>query len=267
MQLNFSIKYTKPGVEFEGLDLYWGAKSLTGIAQALLISIHSFVHQEIILQATASKGFRVILGRSYHGSWDQLLTLVVTDADTLKLITDLGKAALYDLLKWSLLSGVGIKYTLQMRKSKKIIRNLRTQVDDLQERLFKTMKDVHLPIKNQGMTIQVMGGRTLLAQFDKNTLKYLETEIESNETIAVDVAISRFNTRTGWGRCIEDEDALSVPFSPVKPLTTIQKSILADNLAKLARGDFKTVKAVVSEITSQDGVLQRYKLHEVIEDN
>jgi hypothetical protein len=112
-----------------------------------------------------------------------------------------------------------------------------------------------------------MGGRTLLAQYDKETLSYLETEIENKEKISVDVAVSRFNTRTGWGRCIEDEDALSVPFSPVFPLTRIQKSILADNLAKLARGNFKTVKAVVSEVTSKDGLLKRYKLHDVIEDN
>jgi hypothetical protein len=147
------------------------------------------------------------------------------------------------------------------------MKELRTQIDDLQERLYSTMKEVHLPIKNQGLTIQVMGGRTLLAQYDKETLSYLETEIENKEKISVDVAVSRFNTRTGWGRCIEDEDALSVPFSPVFPLTRIQKSILADNLAKLARGNFKTVKAVVSEVTSKDGLLKRYKLHDVIEDN
>lgn len=267
MQLNFSVKYDNENELFDGLDLYWGAKSLTGVAQALLISIHSFVHQEIILQAPAAKGFRVVLGKSYLNSWDQMLTLVITDQETLHLIENLGTQALYDLLKWSLLSGVGIKYTLQKRKAKKVMKELRTQIDDLQERLYSTMKEVHLPIKNQGLTIQVMGGRTLLAQYDKETLSYLETEIESKEKISVDVAVSRFNTRTGWGRCIEDEDALSVPFSPVFPLTRIQKSILADNLAKLARGNFKTVKAVVSEVTSKDGLLKRYKLHDVIEDN
>ena len=263
MQLHFSVKYDDGTRPFDGLDLYWGAKLLTGVAQAMLICIHSFVHGEIILQAPASKGFRVVLGRSYSGSWDQMLTLVITDTETLSLVKDLGKAALYDLLKWGLLSGVGIKYELQRRKAKKVIRELRTQVDDLQERLNSTMKEVHLPIKNQGLTVQVMGGRTVLARYDAETLDYLETEIEKDERLVKELAVSRFNTRTGWGRFIEDPESLSVPFSPTHPLTKYQKGILADNLAKLARDQFETVSVIVSEVVSRGGVLQRYKLHGV----
>jgi preprotein translocase subunit SecD len=263
MQLNFSVKYDDGRKAFDGLDMYWGAKSLTGVAQALLISIHSFVHKEIILKAPAAKGFRVVLGRSYSGSWDQMLSLVITDTQTLSLVNDLGKAALYDLLKWGLLSGVGVKYALQHRKSKKVIKELRTQVDDLQERLNATMKEVHLPIKNQGLTVHVMGGRTLLARYDEETLDYLETEIEKTEQVTKELAVSRFNTRTGWGRFIEEEDSLSIPFSPVYVLSKYQKAILADNLAKLAREKFETVTAVVSEVVSKEGVLKRYKLHGV----
>ncbi len=263
MQLNFSIKYDSGRKEFDGLDMYWGARSLTGIAQTLLITIHSFVHQEIILKAPAAKGFRVVLKRSYSNSWDQMLSLVVTDTETLSLIKDLGKAALYDLLKWGLLSGVGIKYVLQHRKSKKVIKELRTEIDDLQERLQATMKEVHLPIKNQGLAIHVMGGRTLLARYDEETLDYLETEIEKTEQITKYLAVSRFNIRTGWGRFIESEDSLSIPFSPVGELSKYQKALLADNLAKLARGKFEPLTVIVSEVVSKEGVLKRYKLHGV----
>lgn len=264
MQLNFSVRYDDGTRTFDGLDMYWGAKSLTGVAQAMLICLHSFVHEEIILKAPAAKGFKIVLGRSYAGSWDQMLTLVITDSETLSLVKDLGKDALYDLLKWGLLSGVGIKYALTRRKAKKVIRSLRTQVDDLQERLNATMKEVHLPIKNQGLTVHVMGGRTLLARYDQETLDYLETEIEKTDQITKELAVSRFNTRTGWGRFIEEEDSLSVPFSPVHQLSKFQKAILADNLAKLAREQFETVTALVSEVVSKEGVLKRYRLHNVL---
>lgn len=127
------------------------------------------------------------------------------------------------------------------------------------------MIDAHLPVKNQGLVVKIIGGRTVLAEFNRETLEYLETEIESAEENLIYVGISRFNARTGWGRCIDSIDAQSIPFSPSGKLSVPQKERLAENLKTIAKGKFSAIPMMVSEITSNSGQLKRYKVHGVPE--
>ncbi len=71
MMLEFHVRYTDGKRAFDGLDHYNGAQSLLGLSQILLISLNAFFHKEIITQAPSAKGFRVVLGNSKVGSWDQ----------------------------------------------------------------------------------------------------------------------------------------------------------------------------------------------------
>lgn len=266
MQFDFKIKYdAEESWQFRGVDAYWGTKSLVGLSQILLITVHASLHEEVLVQAPAAKGFRVVLGTSRQGSWEQILSLVPTDPATVALLKDLGKDALYDVLKWALLSGVGIPYVLTNRKAKKRIAQLEREVDDLQERLEASMSDVHLPVKNQKLTIKVMGGRTVLAQFDQNTLEYLEQEIVSNETSLVYLGVSRFNARTGWGRVIDAIDSPSIPISPSGTLSSKQKERMASSLREIAQGRFQALPMIISEVTAPNGALKRYKLHDLPE--
>ena len=266
MSLTFVINYDKEkSWQFDGVDAYWGTKSLAAIAQVLLLVIHASINEEVVVQAPSAKGFRVVLGKSREGSWEQFLSLVPTDPKVASLLADLGKEALYDILKWAFLSGVGIRHLVKSRKAKKRIRELELEVEDLQERLGHAINEAHLPVKNQHLIIKIMGGRTLLAEFNQGTLEYLETEIEEKETSLIYAGVSRFNARTGWGRCIDAMESQSIPFSPQSGLSRAQKTRLADNLSKVARGKFEPVPMIVSQVTSQSGVLKRYKLHDVPE--
>jgi len=266
MQLDFRINYdTEEAWQFKGVDAYWGTKSLVGLSQVLLITVHASLHEEVIVQAPAAKGFRIVLGTSRAGSWEQILSLVATDPATVGMLKDLGKDALYDVIKWALLSGVGVKHVITNRKAKRRIAELEREVDDLQERLEASMSDVHLPIKNQNLTIKVLGGRTLLAKFDRSTLDYLEHEIVNDETSLVYLGVSRFNARTGWGRVIESIDAESIPISPSGKLSSKQKEKMAVALRDIAQGRFSALPMIVSEVTAPNGALKRYKLHDLPE--
>lgn len=266
MSLVFVIKYDKEeSWQFDGVDAYWGTRSLAAISQIFLLAVHAAVNEEVVVQAPAAKGFRVVLGKSRDGSWEQLITLVPTDPTVLNVLKDLGKDALYDVLKWAILSGVGVPFLVSNRKAKKRIRALEQEVEDLQERLQHAVKEAHLPVKNQSLVIKIMGGRTILAEFNRQTLEYLETEIESADEEMIYVGISRFNARTGWGRCIESMDAPSIPFSPAVGLTSAQKSRLAGNLRTIATGKFVILPLIVSKVTANTGQIKRYRVHDVPE--
>jgi hypothetical protein len=264
-KLKFVVRYSSGEKPFEGLDHYSGSLSLFGIFQALLISLNAFFNREIITQAPSAKGFRVVMGRARTGSFEQLLTLVITDPAVMDVARDLGKNALYDLLKWALVGGLGIPFVLARRKSRKRVRELERENDDLHEKLDEALRRAHAPVKNQGLKVEVQSGNVNLATFDQYTLQFLETEVESDDTEQVECAISRFNTRTGTGRLIKSMDAVSVPFFPFHPpLDKIQTTRLADNLAKLARGQFEPISVVVSRVTDGGGNLKRYKLHRAL---
>ena len=96
----FSVKFDSGKSEFSYLDGYYGAQSIMGITQILLISLNAYLNRELITQATSAKGFRLSLGLSKRGSWEQIINLVVTDPSLTSTIEDLGKDAIYDLLKW-----------------------------------------------------------------------------------------------------------------------------------------------------------------------
>lgn len=263
MQLSFHIKFTDGRHRFEGLDQYNGATALLGLSQVFLIAINAFYNKEILTQAPSAKGFRVVLGKSKVGSWDQYFNVIVTDPAVLQVATDLGKSGLYDLLKWALTSGIGAAFIARNRKAKKIIRELEKKNDDLHEKLEESIKRMHSPVKHQGLTVHIMSGQQNLATFNEATLRYIETEVVEEQRMPLRVGVSRFNARTGTGRFILNADAASVPFYPADELSKPAKRLLVDSLAWLTRDRFLPVDAIVSKVTSADGHLKSYRVHAV----
>lgn len=261
MEFTFRVKYDAGIKKFDGLDMYYGSKSLAAISEFLLLSIHAFLKEEIILQAPAAKGFKIVMERASVGSYDQIIQMIITDTETFSLMKDLGKNGLYDLLKYMLSSLVGIPFILNNRKAKKKLNTLMQQNEDLHKRLESAMMAAHLPVKHQGYSTIMLLDRTPIVTFDESTLSYLETELVDPDTEVIPVAISRFNARTGTGRFIEDIDSISHGFAPLNDLGSYEKSLMADNLGKVARGIFEPVNAIVTRVTSQDGRLKRYQLH------
>ena len=57
MSLTFVINYDKEkSWQFDGVDAYWGTKSLAAIAQVLLLVIHASINEEVVVQAPSAKG-------------------------------------------------------------------------------------------------------------------------------------------------------------------------------------------------------------------
>lgn len=261
MELTFRVKYDTGENEFDGLDMYYGSHSLAAISEILLLSIHASIHGEVVVQAPAAKGFRLVLKKNYEGSLEQLIQLYVTDTETVSLLTDLGKNGLYDLIKYLLSGCLGIPFVLSNRKAKKRLRDLTKENEDLHERLERALVKAHLPIKHQGYSASLSLGKTPIFTFDADTLNYLETEVVEPDDEVIQVAVSRFNARTGTGRFITSIDSISHSFTPLSELDDYQKTIMADNLGKVARGEFEPLTAIVTKVNSSNGRLKRYQLH------
>ena len=260
MGLRFGVEYDSGITKFDALDGYYGAQSLLGVNQLLLISLSAFLNGQVITQATAAKGIRLVLRPSTAGCFHQALELI-TDPTVTGVLADLGKDALYDLLKFGFRRGVGLISQITHKKAQPILLKLERQTDDWQEKVEEPLLRIHAPTKHQGYNIRLLAGRTELIEFDEQSLEYLESEVVDEDIIGLEMCISRFNARTGTGRMISAIDSVSYPFAPEKELSDHRRAMLADNLGKVARGQFDPLKVYVSQITSNDGRLKRYVLH------
>lgn len=263
MELTFKIKYDDGVEKFSGLDMYYGAHSLAAMSEILQLCLHASIHGEVILQAPAAKGFRLLLKRNHEGSLEQIIQLLSTDPETISLLTDLTKNGIYDVLKYVLSSCLGLPFYIQNRKAKKRVQQLIKANEDLHGRIERALVHAHLPVKHQGLSVCLSLGRTPIMTFDAETLNYLETEVVDTATEVIAVGVSRFNARTGTGRFITDIDSISYSFAPAIDLDDYEKTLMADNLGRVARGEFEPINAIVCRVNSSNGKLKRYQLHGV----
>lgn len=261
MELIFRVKYDSGEREFDGPDMYYGSNSLAAIAEIILLSVHSLLHEEVIIQAPSAKGFRVVLGKNNIGLLEQIIRLFVTSTDTQSLLNDLGKNALYDLLKYMLSGCLDIPFMISSSKAKKKLKAIIRERDNLQERLESALIKAHLPIKHQGYSASISLAKNVIITFDSETLIYLETEVLEPDRELISVAVSRFNVRTGTGRFITDINSLSHSFTPLNALDSYQKNLMANSLGEVAKGTFKPITAIVTKVNSKNGRLKRYQLH------
>lgn len=251
---------------FNGLDLYYGADSIGGLAEAVALTTHAIVNENVVKQTPSVKGFNLNFKNSFVGSFRQKIELEFNEEESIRVIKYIGMDAYIELLKLHLGIPMGGTTKLENRKAIKWYDRMKDS-DELLDRLKRPLERIHHPVTGQGYKIALMKSRTQLISFDKNTSNYLTAETKSPHTKTIEVAVSRFNARRGTGRFIDDVDSESISFSPksIKLMPRSQKNALADSLKRLANDSLFKLKVVVTEVIAFDGRVKHYILHSVDE--
>jgi hypothetical protein len=252
--------------KFHGLDLYYGADSIGGLAEAVALTTHAIVNDNFVKQTPSVKGFSLNFKNSFVGSFRQKIELEFNEEESIRVIKYIGMDAYIELLKLHLRIPMGGSTKLEFRKASQWYKQMKYS-DELLERLKRPLERVHHPVTGQGYKITLSKSRTPLMSFDRSTSNYLSAETKSPHKKTIEVAVSRFNARRGTGRFIEEEDSESISFSPksIKLMPRSQKNALADSLKRLANDDLYKLKAVVTEVLAFDGRVKHYILHSVDE--
>ncbi|MNJ22682.1 hypothetical protein D3C77_170560 [compost metagenome] len=251
---------------FHGLDLYYGADSIGGFAEAIALTTHAIVNEEMVKQTPSVKGFSLDFKNSFVGSFRQKIELEFNGEESIRVIKYIGLDAYVELLKLHLRIPMGGSTKLELKKARQWYKQMKHS-EDLLDRLKRPLERIHHPVTGQGYNITLKKHKTPLLLFNKTTSNYLSAETKSPDTKIIEVAVSRFNARRGTGRFIEEEDSESISFSPksIKLMSRGQKNALADSLKRLANDDFHKLKAVVTEVLAFDGRVKHYILHSVDE--
>ncbi|SDB28180.1 hypothetical protein SAMN03159382_02385 [Pseudomonas sp. NFACC23-1] len=260
MEFDFSVLYDTDEKEFNGLDLYYGSKSLQGISEAISIATHGIVNKSYISRSTAKKGIKIDFKTSFTGSFKQRFKVAFTNEKTVANLHNLTTKSYIELLQYTLGQVIGDNREINRRTAIKTFEKMYFS-EDITHRLTTSISDVHLPVKHQGLKATLYAAQTPIATFNQNTLSYLEEEITNPVIEKLIVGISRFNARTGTGRLVQDIDGDSFSFVPHHMFSKRQKSILVRSLYGITQGNFTALHAEVSRVTLNNGATKYFILH------
>lgn len=264
MKIPFSFKFDSGANQFTKLGLYYGANALGALSEIVAITTHAILHDEVRDQTTAVRGFSVDFKNSHTGSFVQKFEVELTDPETIKTINYLGVDAYVELLAIHIALPLGNPLALQTVAAKRWFRSYMNNGEELLTRLQNPLKNLHKPVYGQGYQMVLSKSRTPLVGFNERTHDYLTSSVRNDHREIIHMAVSRFNTRTGTGRFILDNEADSVSFSPFRGVIAQKaKSKLADSLRDLANDRFTVVEAEVTRVSARDGRIKHYLLHSV----
>lgn len=234
--------------------MYYGADALSGFAEALAITTHAIVNNNVVTQTPAVKGFKLDFKEAHEGSYVQKINLEFTDAEAIRVINYLRPKGFIELLTFHLASPLGLNPRIESDAAKRWHRTSMDDSEKLLDRLGGPLKKIHHPVYGQGYKVVLYKNRTTMLGFNENTFDYLTGSTVSERVEVVEAAVSRFNARTFTGRIIEEEDADSISFSPLKAgLVRPSRVILVNSLKDLTEGRFTKVGLEVRRVLSRDG--------------
>lgn len=284
--VRFCLSYEGNESDSHQIDLYDVSQALIGFQRSIALTTHLVINGEIITQAPALKGAKILASPAKEGSWEIVAIVLagIYAIGTASKDTPLGHIvhSVYDYVVSQSL-GVHVDYDKSIgqiveehkKQNGKDLHLEQHKVDSLIEKCTTAITEIHRPIfKNKTATtaniitelpskkIQVGPELTL------NTFAYICEEFADDEPVIIKGRISSYNSNTYKGRIYVASEGRPIPFElgvscrrdSVVALVTASLSV---NAIKDYRNDSSTVCCRVFRNTSRSGHLKSYKIIEV----
>lgn len=209
------------------IDLYDAARALLGFQRSLALTTHLVLHGDIITQAPALQGAKIITTAPEEGSWKVTAAIIATlwTAGTASKDTPFGHLLFspYDYTVKETMGfhvdydkSLGEQYDDYLRE-KKITKE---KVDSLIEKTEGAISDIHRPIVgNETAHSAKMVGYIDKASpvaigpdFSRATYEYIAHTVKSDNTTEVIGFISSYNSNTFKGRIFCFAEKRPIPF-------------------------------------------------------
>lgn len=196
------IRYDGGSAEDHELPLYDGTASIQGIAQALQITTHAYLNNDIVTRATAMRGARMFLRPAKRGSFFvELVALIEQYPATSTSAVAISAPVFYDFIKIAFSKATGYLETEpETQHLKKTFEREEPFFDELAETLEGSLQRGHRVIGENITNISIGRPRSEIVLFDQKTKDWVNTreEIPTEETVTGNV--TRFNSVTRNGR-------------------------------------------------------------------
>ncbi len=232
--LPIELKYSGELADDHQIDLYDYSQALYGLERSLALTTHLILHDEVITQATALRGARIICEAPRPGSLTILAGICMAGAalyklGTLKQDSPLGHLvySAYDYVVHKV-TGQDLDYDKSLRKlyeegqeANRLDVSLPTEskFDSLAEKLESPLTKLHRPIiqsetAESAELIFPSGGskKHSLIKLDRDSYGRIKYRSRSEEISVIRAKVSVFNPNTFNGRMFVPSEGRTIPF-------------------------------------------------------
>lgn len=244
------LRFSGKAIEKGGLDLYDGATSFYGFAQALQIAIHAYLNDEVVSRATALKGAEVTFGSPRRGS---VIFDIITTIEKYPISATLSAAVFYDFLKYSLSKAAGYFNAKPETAAVQKLAVDETFFDHLAETLEGSLQRAHRAIDHGVRQVSLERPRSELVLFNHRTSQWVHTRDENPDVEEFSGNVTRYNSVSGNGRAFVRELKKIIPFRPGPAFPDAKRGLLTWSLHGNTIAAKKELKFWGSRIDSAQG--------------
>jgi hypothetical protein len=221
------------------VDMKTGLETLQGISDATRRIGETLVSGQVPIRLNPKSNVRTTLKKNFKGSYGQAFSVEILDPKFLTEYKKIGKNCFIELVSYFLNEALYLDTEDLSLKSQKIVSALEEKADELIEQIrTSTLENIHevsakfnheVILRNR---TQVVENRKILAKFNRETARVLDTSI-SEEKTEIEACITRFNIYTGNGRLRLKEAEKTVAFgfnTPYKDVRLEAKKVFSENL-------------------------------------
>lgn len=232
VNLKFALSFEGNDADDHVLDFYDAADALTGFQRSLALTTHLVLQGEIITQAPALRGARILIKSPEAGSWKVITVvgLIASGAHTLGTAprdTVLGHlvASTYDYVVNETLgfhvdfdTTLGRQYEELNQRNRIAPQITQSQVDSLMEKTESSIREMHRPIAasqtaNTARVSSIIGRTsTQIATLDSATYDYVSVTRQVEQPVQLIGRVSSYNINTFGGRIFVDTENRPIPF-------------------------------------------------------
>ncbi|EOD77171.1 hypothetical protein D515_04526 [Grimontia indica] len=289
--IKFTLSYEGGASDHHKIDFYDVSQALLGFQRTLALTTHLVLNNQIITQAPALKGAKILALPPEEGSWKITAGIVLGGLYTFGTApnnTPIGHIvySLYDYVVSESLGfhvdydkSLGKLYEEAKEKDKKIKVIKQHQADSLIEKCSAAISDIHRPItKNKtaleaSISANIYGSESPIgASFNEDTFSYIQELITSDIQEIIYGRVSSYNSNTFKGRIYVMAEGRPVSFElfGIARASASLKLIVASlsaNVQKNYNDPLSNLFCRVTRITTRSGLLKSFEIHAVSTQN
>lgn len=266
VNIHFKISYHHGEAQRGRLDLYDASMSIHGLAKALSITTHSLLNDGAIRKkGDRLDGAKIYISPSRRGSFQEIITLVISNEAAVAFGVSVAAATFWDLLKWTWGKTLDIDFNPQSTYAKKLSKRREPFIGEISEALEVPLEQIHRPIKKTPeMEISIQRPRVgEIIRLNHNTLENVALTTESNITEDIIGNVTRYNILSGYGRLYDNAEEKTISFKITDDVTFDQRELLTWSMHQAQRGNEGKLSISANRVLTSSGKIKRYIIKEI----
>ncbi len=266
VNIHFKISYHHGEAQYGRLDLYDAGVSIHGLAKALTITTHALLNDGAVRKKEDRlDGAKIYINPSRRGSFEELVTLVISQEAAVAFGVSVVAAGFWDILKWTWGKALDIDFEPQSTYSKKLSERKEPFIGEIAEALEVPLEQVYRPIKKAPeMVISIQRPRVgEVVRLNNDTLQSVSLTTETDITEDIVVNVTRYNILSGYGRLYDDAEEKTFSFKITDDITIDQRELLTWSMHEAQTGNKGKLSIDAHSVLTANGKVKRYIVKEV----